>query len=100
MHENKRLKKENGDLNSELTSMKLKCKELLELVAKHSSNEEQRAEDDEDDKANNDEGLKLFGVSLVVKGEYSGVKKRMLNGQASAVIRDQSATILLSQSCK
>ncbi|KAL6337234.1 hypothetical protein AAG906_036548 [Vitis piasezkii] len=33
--ENKRLKKENGVLCSELTSMKNKCKELLDLVAMH-----------------------------------------------------------------
>ncbi|KAK7392909.1 hypothetical protein VNO78_21359 [Psophocarpus tetragonolobus] len=41
MDENKRLKKENGVLSSELTTMKRKCKELLDLVAKYScANEE------------------------------------------------------------
>ncbi|TKY53369.1 Heat stress transcription factor B-3 [Spatholobus suberectus] len=36
MDENKRLKKENGVLSSELTLMNRKCRELLDLVAKYS----------------------------------------------------------------
>ena len=80
--ENKRLKKENGVLSTELTSMKRKCKELLDLVAKnvHLEKEEE------------DERPKLFGVRLEVEGEREKKRKR-------AEIRE-SATILLSQSCK
>ncbi|PQM40186.1 heat stress transcription factor B-3 [Prunus yedoensis var. nudiflora] len=40
--ENKRLKQENGVLSSELTSMKRKCKELLDLVAKYGDSTEKR----------------------------------------------------------
>jgi len=36
MDENKRLKKENGVLHSELTTMKRKCRDLLDLVTKYS----------------------------------------------------------------
>ncbi|ESW17589.1 hypothetical protein PHAVU_007G251900 [Phaseolus vulgaris] len=36
MDENKRLKKENGVLHSELTNMKRKCRDLLDLVTKYS----------------------------------------------------------------
>lgn len=53
--ENKRLKQENGVLNSELAFMKKKCKQLLDLV--------------EDAEKEAEEGPKLFGVRL-------GVKKR------------------------
>jgi heat shock transcription factor len=80
--ENKRLKKENGVLNSELTSMKRKCKELLDLVAKYSHS----------DKEEEDERPKLFGVRLEVQGEREMKRRR-------AEIRE-SASILLSQSCK
>ncbi|XP_047959107.1 heat stress transcription factor B-3 [Salvia hispanica] len=55
--ENKRLKQENGVLNSELAFMKKKCKQLLDLV----ENAEAEGEAEE--------GPKLFGVRL-------GVKKR------------------------
>ncbi|KAL3585308.1 hypothetical protein D5086_012175 [Populus alba] len=80
--ENKRLKKENGVLSTELTSMKRKCKELLDLVAKSAHLE----------KEEEDERPKLFGVRLEVEGEREKKRKR-------AEIRE-SATILLSQSCK
>lgn len=80
--ENKRLKKENVVLNSELSSMKRKCKELLDLVAKH-------AHSDKDEK---DERPKLFGVRLEVQGEREMKRRR-------AEI-SESASILLSQSCK
>ncbi|KAF3956792.1 hypothetical protein CMV_018122 [Castanea mollissima] len=80
--ENKRLKKENGVLNSELLSMKRKCKELLDLVAKYAHSE----------KEEEDERPKLFGVRLEVPGEREMKRKR-------AEIRE-SASILLSQSCK
>ncbi|KAF1897599.1 hypothetical protein Lal_00032356 [Lupinus albus] len=61
--ENKRLKKENGVLNSELTSMNNKCMELLDLVAKYNNNgkKEEKKED---------ERTMLFGVRMdVVEGE-------------------------------
>lgn len=80
--ENKRLKKKNLDLNSELASMKRKCKELLDLVAKYASSE----------KEGGDERPKLFGVRLEVPGEREMKRKR-------AEI-SESASILLSQSCK
>ncbi|GLT45280.1 hypothetical protein SLA2020_191210 [Shorea laevis] len=82
MDENKRLKMENGELSSELTSMKKKCKELLELVAKYAENE----------KEEEDKGLKLFGVRLEVEGNRERKRKR-------ADI-SESACFLLSQSCK
>ncbi|XP_056158695.1 heat stress transcription factor B-3 [Syzygium oleosum] len=96
VHENKRLKKENGALSSELTSMKHKCKELLELVAKYARHEGEGAKEEEEEKENNNssEGLKLFGVRLEVKGDQRGERKRK-----GAGIRE-SASILLSQSCK
>lgn len=80
--ENKRLKKENGFLSTELASMKGKCRELLDLVAKHAHLEKE----EENDRP------KLFGVRLEVEGERERKRKR-------AEIRE-SATIFLSQSCK
>ncbi|KAF5737684.1 Heat Stress Transcription Factor family protein [Tripterygium wilfordii] len=85
--ENKRLKMENGLLNNELSSMRNKCKELLDLVAK-SANHLTKDEDEEDD----DEGPKLFGVRLEVGGERK--RKRAYE------IISESASFLLSQSCK
>ncbi|KAJ6380908.1 hypothetical protein OIU77_029746 [Salix suchowensis] len=80
--ENKRLKKENGFLSSELTSMKGKCRELLDLVAEHAHLEKE----EENDRP------KLFGVRLEGEGERERKRKR-------AEIR-KSAAIFLSQSCK
>lgn len=82
LDENKRLKKENMVLNSELASMKRKCKELLDLVAKYAHS----------DKEEEDERPKLFGVRLEVQGEMEMKRRR-------AEI-SESASILLSQSCK
>ncbi|XP_058740379.1 heat stress transcription factor B-3 [Vicia villosa] len=85
--ENKRLKKENVVLNSELTSMKRKCKELLDLVSVY--NEKQEEEKGKDD----DERPMLFGVRLDV---HQGERKMKRNrGEIS-----ENASILLSQSCK
>lgn len=81
--ENKRLKKENGVLSTELSSMKNKCKELLDLVAKYAHLEKQR----EDNHA-----PKLFGVRLEVQGTMERKRKR---AEISA-----SASVLLSQACK
>lgn len=82
--ENKRLKKENGMLNLELACMRKKCRELLDLAARHSHNEEQKGDD----------GPKLFGVRLQVHGE----RKREMKRQRAEM--SESASILLSQSCK
>lgn len=93
--ENKRLKKENGVLNSELTTMKNKCKELLQLVAIYSTS---RRNEDE----NNDENrLKLFGVRLDVGrvDNNGGEDERKRKRKRSAEIYD-TTSLLLSQSCK
>ena len=82
--ENKRLKKENGVLSSELTTMKRKCRELLDLVGKYSHAKEEEEEEDE--------RPMLFGVRLDVQGERAVKRKR---DEIS-----ESASILLSQSCK
>ncbi|KAK8593587.1 hypothetical protein V6N12_045664 [Hibiscus sabdariffa] len=83
--ENKRLKKENGVLNWELTSMKRKCKELLELVANYAQLEKEKDED---------HSPKLFGVKLEIQGERDKEKKRK-RAEIS-----ESANVLLSQACK
>ncbi|XWS56287.1 hypothetical protein CRYUN_Cryun09bG0072900 [Craigia yunnanensis] len=82
--ENKRLRKENGVLSSELTSMKRKCKDLLELVAKYAGFEKEEEDD---------ESPKLFGVRLEVEGKRERKRRR-------EEIISESASILLSQSCK
>ncbi|BAT85247.1 hypothetical protein LR48_Vigan03g213700 [Vigna angularis] len=81
--ENKRLKKENGVLNYELTSMKRKCKELVDLVAKYSSHAQEKEED---------ERPMLFGVRLEVEGGREIKRNR--------AEMSESASIMLSQSCK
>ncbi|CAK9140992.1 unnamed protein product [Ilex paraguariensis] len=81
--ENKRLKRENGVLSTELSSMKKKCKELLDLVAMYTNSEKEEEEDERP--------LKLFGVRLEVQGERERKRKRKIN---------ESARVLLSQSCK
>lgn len=70
--ENKRLKQENGVLNSELAIMKKKCKELLDLVAVHGGGDGE-VETAEEKRC---EGPKLFGVRLGVKGEMEKKRKR------------------------
>ncbi|KAF5473264.1 hypothetical protein F2P56_009889 [Juglans regia] len=89
--ENKRLKKENVDLNSELKSMKKKCKELLDLVAKYAKSEKE--EDDEDERA-----PKLFGVRLLEVQGDKRTKREMMKRKRAEI--SESASILLSQSCK
>lgn len=64
--ENKRLKTENGVLSSELTNMKRKCKELVDLVAKYSHMEKEEK---------NGGALKLFGVRLEVGAEIERKRK-------------------------
>uniref|UniRef100_A0A5B6YML9 Putative Heat Stress Transcription Factor family protein n=1 Tax=Davidia involucrata TaxID=16924 RepID=A0A5B6YML9_DAVIN len=82
--ENKRLRKENGVLNSELSSMKNKCKELLDLVALYGNLEKKEEED---------ERPKLFGVRLEVQGGERERKRKRAE-------ISKSASVLLSQSCK
>jgi heat shock transcription factor len=84
--ENERLKKENGVLSSELTSMKRKCKDLLELVVKYANKEE------EEDRR---PMPKLFGVRL---DSAEREKRRRI----AEMISDHSANnvFFLSQSCK
>ncbi|XWS43126.1 hypothetical protein CRYUN_Cryun16bG0075400 [Craigia yunnanensis] len=65
--ENKRLRKENGVLSSELTSMKRKCKELLDLVTKYAQFEKEKEDESTP---------KLFGVRLVVEGEREKKSRR------------------------
>lgn len=85
--ENKRLKEENVVLNSELTSMKRKCKELLDLVSIYTKKmEEEEAKDD-------DKRPMLFGVRLDVQQGERRIKR------TRAEI-SENASILLSQSCK
>ncbi|KAM7524500.1 hypothetical protein LguiA_014402 [Lonicera macranthoides] len=86
IHENKRLKEENGVLNSELSNMKNKCKELLDLVAMYTISVEKKEEEEFDERP------KLFGVRLEVEGEREKKRKREEISQV--------ATVLLSQSCK
>lgn len=94
--ENKRLKKENGVLSSELTSMKSKCRELLELVGKYTRLEKDEEDRDRDRARDRDDGLdrrpKLFGVRLEVEGE---IKKKRKRAEVT-----HTASILLSQACK
>uniref|UniRef100_A0A0A0KW58 Uncharacterized protein n=2 Tax=Cucumis sativus TaxID=3659 RepID=A0A0A0KW58_CUCSA len=82
MDENKRLKKENGALSSELASMKNKCKGLFDLVATY---ENISKKEDEDVRP------KLFGVRL--EGER---ERKIKRGEEIS----ETTTILLSQSCK
>ncbi|XP_022873469.1 heat stress transcription factor B-3-like, partial [Olea europaea var. sylvestris] len=73
--ENRRLKNENGVLNSELSIMKKKCKELLDLVTMYGGNSEKDAEEEEEN-VRDDVGPKLFGVRLEVQGEMEKKRKR------------------------
>lgn len=81
--ENKRLKKENGALSSELLSMKNRCKELLDLVSKyavdnHNLHHNRAGEgsiitEEEGGDREEEKGPKLFGVRL---GERDDTRKR------------------------
>ncbi|KAJ8437054.1 hypothetical protein Cgig2_025901 [Carnegiea gigantea] len=85
--ENKRLKRENGVLSSELTSMKRKCQDLLELVSAYVGREQGEREE---------KRLKLFGVRLEVK-EGGGERKKREKEEEEVY---ETARLLLSQSCK
>ncbi|KAL2501811.1 Heat stress transcription factor B-3 [Forsythia ovata] len=94
--ENKRLKNENGVLNSELSIMKKKCKELLDLVAMYGGNSEKEDEEEEEGEENGREnaGPMLFGVRLEVQGEMEKKRKRADN------VCESNSRLFLSQSCK
>nr|APD25541.1 heat shock factor B3 [Rhododendron calophytum] len=92
MDENKRLKRENGVLSTELSSMRRKCKELLDLVAMYATASSEREEEEED---SDDERPKLFGVRLEVEGGRDRKRKR-----SSAEMNGNAARLLLSQSCQ
>ncbi|KAK2362582.1 heat stress transcription factor B-2b [Trifolium repens] len=85
--ENKRLKKENAVLNSELTSMKWKCKELVDLVSIYNQKKE------EEEAKENDKRPMLFGVRLDVQQGDRRIKRNRAE-------IGENASILLSQSCK
>ncbi|XP_021741009.1 heat stress transcription factor B-3-like [Chenopodium quinoa] len=93
--ENKRLKKENGVLSSELTNMKNKCKELLDLVAVYTNRKEDQSQgsNNNDDDEKYEKQPKLFGVRLEVQSEKERKRKR-----SEEVY--ETARLLLSQSCK
>ena len=64
--------------------MKRKCKELLDLVAKYAQFEKEKEDESTP---------KLFGVRLEVEGKRDMKRRR-------AEIISESASVLLSQSCK
>ncbi|XP_049354160.1 heat stress transcription factor B-3 [Solanum verrucosum] len=80
--ENKRLKMENGVLSSELSLMKNKCKELMNIVTIFAKNPEKEEE----------KKPMLFGVRLEVKEEMERKRKR--------VELNEIASVFLSQVCK
>ncbi|KAK4392469.1 Heat stress transcription factor B-3 [Sesamum angolense] len=73
IHDNKRLKQENGFLSSELAVMKKRCKGLVDLAAIYGGDldrEDQRGVDDElEVEETCSEGPKLFGVRLELEVE-------------------------------
>ncbi|KAJ8562678.1 hypothetical protein K7X08_031130 [Anisodus acutangulus] len=83
--ENKRLKMENGVLSSELSLMKNKCKELIDIVSIFANPEKE-------EKKQQDERPMLFGVRLEVQEEMERKKKR--------VELNEIASVFLSQLCK
>ncbi|OWM67256.1 heat stress transcription factor B-3 [Punica granatum] len=86
--ENKRLKKENRALSSELLSLKSKCKELLDLVSKyainnhichnHSFGREISIREEEGGGREEEKGPKLFGVRLE-EGDHHTRKRKAEN---------------------
>lgn len=88
--ENKRLKEENGVLNSELSTMKRKCRDLLDLVSMYAT--AASSEEEEEEEVQRPPPLMLFGVRLEVQEEAERKRKR-------AEI-NQTANLFLSQLCK
>ncbi|KAM3288725.1 heat stress transcription factor B-3 [Capsicum chacoense] len=90
--ENKRLKKENGALNSELSSVNKKCKELIDIVSMLAENSEKEEEEEEEGQIKGNKRPKLFGVRLEVEEEMEKKRKR--------VEFNEIASVFLSQLCK
>lgn len=90
--ENKRLKKENGVLSTELSTMKKKCKELLDLVAMYAEEAREKNDSSIVDNDEFDERPKLFGVRLEVQGE---IERKRKFAEIS-----RNAQVFLFQSCK
>ncbi|PHT54510.1 hypothetical protein CQW23_08972 [Capsicum baccatum] len=86
--ENKRLKMENGVLNSELSLMKNKCKELIDIVSIFAKSNSEKNEE----KKKKDERPMLFGVRLEVQEEMERKRKR--------IELNKIANIFISQLCK
>ncbi|CAN4107233.1 unnamed protein product [Withania somnifera] len=80
--ENKRLKVENGVLSSELSLMKNKCKELIDIVTIFAKNPEKEEE----------KKPMLFGVRLEVQEEIERKRKR--------IELNEIASVYISQLCK
>ncbi|XP_019186738.1 PREDICTED: heat stress transcription factor B-3 [Ipomoea nil] len=89
--ENKRLKEENGVLSSELSTMKRKCRDLLDLVSMYAAASSEEGEEEEEEMR---PPLMLFGVRLEVEEEAERERKRK-----RAEI-NQTASLFLSQLCK
>ncbi|XP_021886861.1 heat stress transcription factor B-3 [Carica papaya] len=112
MDENKRLKNENGALSSELTTVKRKCKELLDLVNHYSHFHDHHDhhhhhdviidDDDENDGDIDDERpLMLFGVRLEIQGvDHQRKRKMNIRKRSAAEIYQNATNVLLPQSCK
>ncbi|KAK1412929.1 hypothetical protein QVD17_34543 [Tagetes erecta] len=77
MDENHKLKKENKDLYFELSGMKKKCKELIDLVNMYNTNSSIMEDED-------DQRPKLFGVRLEVHGDKERKRKRIEEVSESA----------------
>ncbi|XP_027070332.1 heat stress transcription factor B-3 [Coffea eugenioides] len=90
--ENKRLKRENGVLSTELSTMKKKCKELLDLVAVYADQAGEKNDGSIVDNDEFDERPKLFGVRLEVQGE---IERKRKFAEIS-----RNAQVFLFQSCK
>ncbi|KAM3338408.1 hypothetical protein P3S68_030494 [Capsicum galapagoense] len=80
---------ENGVLNSELSLMKNKCKELIDIVSIFAKS---NSEKNEEEKKKKDEKPMLFGVRLEVQEEMERKRKR--------IELNKIANIFISQLCK
>ncbi|GAB2295550.1 hypothetical protein Dimus_029713 [Dionaea muscipula] len=93
VNENRRLRKENDVLSSELTSAKNKCKKLLDLVSIYTTSSKEEEEEEEEEEDGVDGRPKLFGVRLEVEGEREKKKRKRAE-------LNKNARVPLSQSCK
>lgn len=83
--ENHKLKKENKVLCSELSSMKNKCRELIDLVAMYTGGTSTKKTEEDD------QSPKLFGVRLEVHGDKERKRKR-----SDQEVGESATRILLS----